>query len=89
MKRNVHRSGQDRRCKYDQKTSQDNDSLDDMNYNLETQKKWSDSLTYKPYMVEETESIDIEKYAGKYNQVVDETDIQTKICFVRTMSAYD
>jgi len=40
-------------------------------------------------MVEETKRIDIEKYAGNYNQVVDETDIQTKICFIRTMSAYD
>jgi hypothetical protein len=35
MERNFHGSGYDERCKYDQKTSQDNGNLDDMNGNLD------------------------------------------------------
>jgi hypothetical protein len=40
-------------------------------------------------MVEETESKDIQKYVGNHNQVVDETEFQMGISFIRPMSAYD
>ena len=89
MERNFHGNGHDRRCKYDQKTNQDNGNLDDMNYILETHKEQSDSLTYEHYMVGETKSRDIQKHAGNHSQVVDETEFQMEICFIRPMSAYD
>jgi len=38
-RKEFHGSGYDERCKYDQKTSQDNGNLDDMNYNLEIHKE--------------------------------------------------
>jgi hypothetical protein len=40
-------------------------------------------------MVEETESRDIRKYVGNYNQVADEKNIEMEICFVRPMLAYN
>jgi hypothetical protein len=60
-----------------------------MNYNLETHKEESDNLTYEHYMVGGTENRDIQKYTGNHNQVVDETEFQMGICFIRSMLAYD
>ena len=65
----VHENGHDGRCRHDQKTSQDNNNLDDMSYTLETHMEQNKSLTYEHYMGEEKENIDIKKCAGNYNKV--------------------
>jgi len=46
MKKLVHESEHDGKCRCDEMTNQDNDSLNERNYNLKTHMEWIDSPTY-------------------------------------------
>ena len=58
-KKTVHENGYDWRCRHDQKTSRDNDSLYNMSYALEMHMEQNKNLTYEYYMDEEKEIKDI------------------------------
>jgi hypothetical protein len=89
MEKHAHEIGRDGKCRCDQLTNQDNDSLDEMNCSLRTHTEWSDNLAYEHCKDEEEENTSIQKCVKKHSQEFDETSIQKEICCLTPMLAYD
>ena len=85
----VHEIGHDGKCRCNQSTNQDNNSLGEMNCSLRTHMEWSDNLAYEHCKDEEEENKDIQKCVEKHSQELDETNIQMEICCLKSMLAYD